>query len=85
MMPQPHQVKPFQITAGRALLGWSISDLSSVSGVSVASIRRAEAAIDESPLKPTDTLKLLYAMGASGVVFTRDLSRIGVALDLRKR
>lgn len=74
-----------QLRAGRAMLGWSVQDLADRSGVSVAMVKRGEASPGEPDLKLDKVAALCGALHASGIVFTQDMSRIGVALDLRKR
>jgi predicted transcriptional regulator len=78
-------VKPFQIRAGRALLGWSPSDLANVAGVSLASVRRAEASAgDMIQGKPAEILAMLAALHKHTVVLVKDMHRFGVALETRE-
>ncbi len=84
-MIQPHHLRGFQVRAARGLLGWSVSDLASTSGVSQDAIRKAEAAVGDLPLSAKAIRLLLIAFATHKVVFTKDFSRIGVALDLRER
>lgn len=78
-------LRPNQLSAGRALLGWSIADLADKSGVSVAAIKRAEASNGEPDIPAAKLAAICGAMHAAGVIFTKDLSRIGVALDMRRQ
>jgi transcriptional regulator with XRE-family HTH domain len=78
-----NRIAGFQITAGRALLGWSIADLAKRSGVSVRMVKRAEA--NPEAISPSKLAAICAAFIGAGVVFIRDMSRMGVALDLRGR
>lgn len=84
-MMKPHDLCGFQVRAARALLGWSVSDLAVTSGVSQDAIRKAEVAIGELPISEKAIRLLMIAFATHHVVFTKDFSRIGVALDLRER
>lgn len=79
------QVMGFQLAAGRTLLGWSVADLSDRAGVTIAMIKRAEASPGEADVPTAKLAAICATLYGAGVVFTRDLSRVGVALDLRKR
>ena len=58
-----------QVRAARALLHWNANDLAERSGVSLATIRRAEA-VDGEPQTTAGNLKLLrMALEAAGVEF----------------
>ncbi|WP_029042577.1 helix-turn-helix domain-containing protein [Cucumibacter marinus] len=75
-----------QIRAGRALLGWSVQDLAERAGVTVATVKKAESSPGEADeVRAAKLAAICGALNASGVVFTKDLSRLGVALDLRGR
>jgi transcriptional regulator with XRE-family HTH domain len=78
-------IHTMQLRACRALLGWSMKDLSDHSGVSVAMIKRAEMSLGEPDIQENKLAALCGALHSAGVVFTVDLSRVGVALDLRRR
>lgn len=74
----------FQISAARALLGWQPKDLALAAGISLYAVQKLESTPGH--LEPSkNLLSVGLALTAKGVVFTSDLSRIGVALDLRKR
>ncbi|MEQ8446930.1 MAG: helix-turn-helix transcriptional regulator [Pelagibacterium sp.] len=77
-------ILPAQIRAGRALLDWSIADLSDASGVSVSSIQRIEKTPGE--CDHTDALgNVALALSKSGVRMVKDMSSYGVMLDTRGR
>ena len=75
-----------QIRAARALLGWSGTDLASISGVGITTIRRYELQ-EGIPTGSTNVLATLkVAFEAAGIIFTGDpLSNPGVTMDLSKR
>ncbi len=62
---------PMQIRAGRAMLQWTLEDLSRESGVSVSSIRRIEAEGERST-RPTSLTALRQAFEREGVAFSDD-------------
>lgn len=64
-------VAPMQIRAGRAMLQWTLDDLSRVSGVSVSSIRRIEAEGERST-RPASLLAIRRAFEREGLVFGED-------------
>lgn len=74
-------IRPFQIRAGRALLGWSAADLAKASGVSASSITRAETAEGQVPLKADILVLLIRALRRGGVDFVKQGDKIGVVLD----
>lgn len=76
-------IRPFQIRAGRALLGWSAADLAKYSGVSVSSITRAETAAKDVPLKDDILVLLIRALRRAGVDFVKQGNKIGVVLTER--
>lgn len=80
---KPRHVRGFQIRAGRALLGWSVADLSTASRVTLEAIERLEATPDEPTISDQAVLAVVAALKANGVVLIKDLSRYGVALDTR--
>ena len=57
-----------QIRAGRALLGWSQSDLANRAGVSVPTVKRVEGSA-RSPVSEDTRSKLQQALEAAGVEF----------------
>lgn len=63
------RLDPSQFRAARALLGWSIADLSAASGVSIRAIKYVED--ETSPKQPrSDTLsKLSSALETAGIEF----------------
>lgn len=73
-------IRPFQIRAGRALLGWSAADLAKHSGVSVSSITRAETAVKDVPLKDDILVLLIRALRRAGVDFVKQGDKVGVVL-----
>jgi|GEM_PF-3448950 len=78
------KVFAFQLAAGRSLLGWSPKDLALAAGVSLYSVQQLEKTPGD--LEPDKKLlAVVSALTAKGVVFTRDMSRVGVALDMRGR
>jgi len=58
-----------QIRAARALLRWSADDLAKQSVLSVATIRRAELAEDQTVMTAANDLAVRRALEAAGVVF----------------
>ena len=72
-----------QIRAARALLGWSGTDLASISGVGITTIRRYELQ-EGIPAGSTSVLATLkVAFEAAGIIFTGDpLMNPGVTLNL---
>ena len=78
------KVFAFQIVAARGLLGWSPTDLALAAGITMYQVMKLEK--EPGDLEPTKhLLAVASALTAKGVVFTRDMSRIGVALDTRPR
>ena len=59
----------FQIRAARSVLGWSIADLSRVSGIGTTTIKRYEAAYDLSSALPHYVTQLIKVFGNEGVFF----------------
>jgi hypothetical protein len=70
-----------QIRAARALLDWSGERLAQASGVSLASIRRAE---DGKTISPLVARALREAFDQAGVIFI-DANGNGLGVRLRKR
>jgi len=71
-----------QIRAARALLGWSATDLSQRSAVSLRTIQRAELA--ETSLTMANQLAVRRALEAAGVEFI-DENGGGAGVRFRKR
>jgi transcriptional regulator with XRE-family HTH domain len=63
------RVVPSQVRAARASLGWSISNLSEASGVSVRAIKYFEKEVAEKDLKDLTINKLVNALEAAGIEF----------------
>jgi transcriptional regulator with XRE-family HTH domain len=63
------RVIPAQVRAARALLGWSIPNLSEASGVSVRAIKYFENEGSEKDLKDLTISKLVNALEVSGIEF----------------
>ncbi len=63
------RVVPAQVRAARASLGWSISNLSEASGVSVRAIKYFENADPEKDLKDLTISKLVNALEVAGIEF----------------
>lgn len=77
--PSLHQIKAPHFRGARALLNWSIDDLSMRSGVSVSSVRRLEGGDAASIRKPTlEAIKAALEKG--GVVFRGRKSKISISL-----
>ncbi|WP_246663244.1 PAS domain-containing protein [Rhizobium sp. WL3] len=70
---------PMQIRAGRAMLQWTLEDLSRESGVSVSSIRRIEAE-GERTTRPASLVAIRNAFEREGLIFSEDN-----AVSLRRR
>ncbi|WP_404404913.1 transcriptional regulator [Pelagibacterium halotolerans] len=78
------RVFSFQLVAARGLLGWSEKDLALASGISLYAVKKLEGTPGD--LEPSkNLLAVAQALTSKGIVFTKDLSRVGVALDTRKR
>jgi proteasome assembly chaperone (PAC2) family protein len=73
-----------QIRAARALLRWSADDLAKQSVLSVATIRRAELAEDQTVMTAANDLAVRRALEAAGVVFI-DENGGGPGVRLRQR
>ena len=73
-----------QIRAARALLGWSGSKLSAMSGVGVTTIRRYELETGIPSANVRVLAKLKQTLEAAGIEFTGDLLKNpGVTLNIR--
>jgi transcriptional regulator with XRE-family HTH domain len=81
------QSKPLtsaQIRAARALLRWSAEDLARETALSVATIRRAELAEDETSMTTANGMAVRDALETAGVEFI-DENGGGPGVRLRKR
>jgi transcriptional regulator with XRE-family HTH domain len=73
-----------QIRAARSLLRWSAEDLAQQSLLSVATIRRAELAEDDTSMTAANDLAVRRALEAAGVEFI-DENGGGPGVRLRQR
>ena len=73
-----------QIRAARALLRWSAEDLARETALSVATIRRAELADNETSMTTANGMAVRDALETAGVEFI-DENGGGPGLRLRKR
>lgn len=78
--PYLHQISAAHFRGARALLDWSIEDLSAKSGVSVSSIRRLESGESASIRKPT-LAAIKAALEEGGVFFFG--RKTGISISLR--
>jgi transcriptional regulator with XRE-family HTH domain len=72
-----------QIRAARSLIRWSAEDLARESSLSVATIRRAELADDETSMTAANNFAVRRALEAAGVEFI-DENGGGPGVRLRK-
>jgi predicted transcriptional regulator len=72
-----------QMRAGRALLGWDQAKLAEVSGVSVITIKRLEAAGDDIHAHFATVMKVKSAFENAGVLFLGKESGLGYGVRLR--
>jgi hypothetical protein len=72
-----------QIRAARALLRWTAEDLARASAISVATIRRAELASDETMMTTANDLTVRRALEEAGVEFI-DANGGGPGVRLRE-
>jgi hypothetical protein len=72
-----------QIRAARALVRWRAQDLARESSVGIATIRRAELAIEETSMTAANDLAVRRALEAAGVEFI-DENGGGPGVRLRK-
>jgi hypothetical protein len=72
-----------QIRAARALVRWRAQDLARESSVGIATIRRAELAIEETSMTVANDLAVRRALEAAGVEFI-DENGGGPGVRLRK-
>lgn len=82
MNPKP--LTSAQIRAARSLIRWSAEDLALRSALSVATIRRAELAEDETSMTMANDLAVRRALEAAGVEFI-DENGGGAGVRLRIR
>jgi transcriptional regulator with XRE-family HTH domain len=61
-----------QIRAARAILGWTIADLSDRTRLSKSSIQRAETSSGAPTMRAENLSRLLRTLEAAGAVFTPD-------------
>jgi hypothetical protein len=74
---------PAQIRAARALLRWSAAELAEAAALGANTVRRAEAADDETSLTAANELAVRRALEAAGVEFI-DENGSGAGVRLRK-
>jgi hypothetical protein len=74
-----------QIRAARSLIRWNAEDLARHSALSVATIRRAELAEDETSMTTANDLAVRRALEAAGVEFIDENGGGGPGVRLRKR
>jgi len=79
-VPAIDKMRPPHVRAARALLGWSIEDLSTKSGVSISSIRRFENG-DAGSIRRRTILSVKAALEQGGVIFHSRKGDIFLALD----
>jgi len=72
-----------QIKAARELLGWKQTELAAASDLSIATIRRIEAAGDELGGRADTAAKIIAALESAGVIFV-DENGEGAGVRLRK-
>ena len=80
---QPKPLTSAQIRAARALLRWSAEDLARETALSVAPIRRAELAEDETSMTTANGMAVRDALESAGVEFI-DENGGGPGVRLRK-
>jgi len=73
-----------QIRASRGLLRWSAEDLAREAALGLATIKRAEAADNETSMTTANDLAVRWALEAAGVEFI-DENGGGPGVRLRKR
>jgi hypothetical protein len=77
-------LKSAQIRAARGLLRWSAKNLASEAALGLATIKRAEAAENETSMTTANDLAVRRALEAAGVEFI-DENGGGAGVRLRKR
>lgn len=76
-------IAPVQIRAARAMLDWSMTDLSKAAGVSVSTIKRFEDG-RSAPVSDDTVAKMQGAVEAQGVRFLADDGN-GLGVRFRRR
>ncbi len=76
-------IAPVQIRAARAMLDWSMTDLSRAAGVSVSTIKRFEDG-RSAPVSDDTVAKMQGAVEAQGVRFLADDGN-GLGVRFRRR
>src|SRR5262249_8561344 len=79
----PKVISSRQLKAALALLGWKVSELADVSGVSEPTIWRLETAEGSLGGRPETTEKLIGALEHAGIIFI-DADGEGPGVRLRK-
>ena len=74
-----------QIRMARAALGWTLSDASERSGVSIGTIRRAETNDGFQALTEVNRKAITTAFTEAGIIFTGDAGSPGVQLVFKPR
>jgi transcriptional regulator with XRE-family HTH domain len=77
-------IEPAQIRAARALLGWRQGDLSTASGVGVATIHRIEKAGSSTTGYVSTLSRIQTAFESAGVLFIDDDGSAGSGVRLAK-
>ncbi|MBB3612731.1 PAS domain-containing protein [Rhizobium sp. BK602] len=75
-------LKPQQLRAARAMLGWSADKLASEAGVSPATIRRYETTDEH--MKEATVSAILAALNSHGIVVTTSSEKIALSLEIRQ-
>ena len=73
-----------QIRAARSLIRWSAEDLARESSLSVATVRRAELADDETSMTVANNLAVRRALEVAGVEFIDENGGGGPGVRLKK-
>ena len=74
-----------QIRMARAALGWTLTDASEKSGVSIGTIRRAETNEGFQVLTEVNRKAITTAFTHAGIIFSGDADSPGVQLVLKTR
>jgi DNA-binding XRE family transcriptional regulator len=75
-------LRPQQLRAARAMLGWSADKLASEAGVSPATIRRYETTDEH--MKEATVSAILTALNSHGVVVTSSSEKISLSLEVKQ-
>jgi transcriptional regulator with XRE-family HTH domain len=78
-------LRPAQIRAARALLGWRQEDLSKASGVGTATIHRIEKSEGSATGYVSTVMRIQAALEDAGVLFIDDDEFAGIGLRLSKK